>query len=403
MLLKHLALINFRNYARLVLDLPPGAILLRGDNAQGKTNLLEAIFFLATTRSIFTRAERQVINWQALEHESLPYARLEGHAQRKTITFQIDITLLPDESGQIHKEMRLNGVKKRALDLVGQLNVVLFLPEDIDLVTGPPSSRRRYLDITLCQTNPSYCRALSQYNHALTQRNALLKQLAERRRGDDQLAFWDEQLAEYGAGLIVSRRGAITELDHLGRERYRMLSGNHETLRLCYAPSFDPENRPLVDYQRPLLEDLWPAASTSLPVSEVAQAFMLRLRRMRHEDIMRGMTAAGPHRDDMHFLVDGVDMTLYGSRGQQRSTALALKLAEMDLMSQVTGETPVLLLDDVMSELDSGRRARVMAAVESVQQMILTTTDWHDFTPAFLAHAHKIQVAAGQVETLEST
>jgi DNA replication and repair protein RecF len=400
-LLKHLALINFRNYTRLALDLPPGVILLRGDNAQGKTNLLEAIFFLATTRSIFTRTERQVINWQALEHESLPYARLEGHAQRTARTFQIDITLLPDESGQIHKEMRLNGVKKRALDLVGQLNVVLFLPEDIDLITGPPSSRRRYLDITLCQTNPSYCRALGQYNHALTQRNALLRQLAERHKGDDQLAFWDEQLAEHGAALIVCRQGAIAELDHLGRERYRMLSDDHETFRLCYAPSFDPENRPLVDYQRPLLEDLWPSASSIPPVTEVAQAFALRLRRMRHEDIMRGVTAAGPHRDDMHFLVDGVDMTLYGSRGQQRSTALALKLAEMDLMTQVTGETPVLLLDDVMSELDSGRRDQVMAAVEGVQQMILTTTDWHDFTPAFLAGAHKLQVAARQVETVE--
>jgi DNA replication and repair protein RecF len=401
-LLTRFALINFRNYSRLALDLPPGPILLRGDNAEGKTNLLEAIFFLATTRSTFTRAERQVMNWQALEHEPLPYTRLEGHVQRGHSAFQIDVTLLPDESGQIHKEMRLNGVKKRALDLVGQLNAVLFLPEDIDLVTGSPAARRRYLDITLCQINPAYCRALSQYNQALTQRNALLKQLAERRRGEDQLAYWDEQLAEYGAVLIVTRHQAVRDLNGLGHERYCMLSGNHEALRLYYAPSFDPENRPAIDYQRPpMLEEMLSAPPAALSTVEVARAFAGRLAQARREEIARGMTVVGPHRDDLHFLVDGVDMTPYGSRGQQRSTALALKLAEMDLMRHATGETPVLLLDDVMSELDSGRRERVMAAVQNVQQLILTTTDWNDFTPSFLARAHRLQVSAGRVSRVD--
>ena len=159
MFLTHLALINFRNYARLALDLPCGAVVLRGDNAQGKTNLLEAIYFLATTRSTFTRLERQVINWPTLEQDAFPYARVEGHVQRSDSMFRVDITILADANGQFHKEMRLNGVKKRALDLVGHLNAVLFLPEDIELVTGPPVTRRRYLDITLCQINPAYCRA----------------------------------------------------------------------------------------------------------------------------------------------------------------------------------------------------------------------------------------------------
>jgi len=313
----------------------------------------------------------------------------------------MDITLLPDENGRIHKEMRLNGVKRRALDMVGQLNAVLFRPEDIDLITGPPATRRRYLDITLCQINPTYCRALSQYNRTLTQRNALLKQLAERHGDQDQLLFWDERLAEYGALLIVSRREAITELDRLGRERYRMLSDQQETLRLYYAPSFDPEHRPLLDYQRPLsLEELWLSGQAQLSVKEVAQAFNHNLRRARREEIARGMTVVGPHRDDIHFLVDGVDMTLYGSRGQQRSTALALKLAEVDLMTQTAGESPVLLLDDVMSELDAGRRTRVMTVVEDVQQSILTTTDWNDFTDTFRAHAKLLQVANGRVTAI---
>ena len=400
MYLTRLALINFCIYSRLDLELPPGPILVRGDNAQGKTNLLEAIFFLATTRSTFTRAERQVMNWQALEHEAFPYARLEGHVQRGRTAFRVDITLLPDESGQLHKEMRLNGVKKRALDLVGQLNAVLFLPEDIDLVTGAPATRRRYLDITLCQINPAYCRALSQYNQVLLQRNALLKQLAleGRRRGEDQLAYWDEQLAEHGAALIVARREAVGALDRWGRERYRVLSDDHESLRMYYAPSFDPECRPSPDYQRPLmLEELWAADPAPMSATQVAQAFVQRLGQARREEIARGVTVVGPHRDDIHFLVDGMDMALYGSRGQRRCTALALRLAEMDMMSHASGETPVLLLDDVMSELDGTRRARVMAAVQEVQQLILTTTDWNDFTPAFLAQAHRLQVAAGRV------
>ncbi len=407
--LTRLSLINFRNYARLTLALPPGPILLRGDNAQGKTNLLEAIYFLATTRSSFARAERQLVNWQTMERDPLPFARLEGHVRRNSNTFQIDITLLPSEKGTIRKEMRLNGVKKRALDVVGQLNAVLFLPEDIELVTGSPSARRRYLDVTLCQIDPTYCRALTQYNKVLSQRNALLKQLGERgnhetlpgRDEEDQLLFWDEQLTEQGALLIVRRQKAIADLDRLGRARYRLLSDQQETFRLHYAPSFDPQRRPLLDYQRPLsLEELLPSAQAELTVSEVAEAFKQHLRRARREEIVRGVTLVGPHRDDMHFIVNGVDMTLYGSRGQQRTTALALKLAEVDLMIQATGESPLLLLDDVMSELDAGRRARVMTMADGVDQAIITTTDWSDFTDEFRAQACLLQVTTGRVESV---
>jgi DNA replication and repair protein RecF len=412
MVLTHLSVTNFRNYSRLKLDLPPSAILLRSDNAQGKTNLLEAIYFLATTRSSFARAERQLINWQAMEHDPLPFARLEGHVRRSSHSFHIDITLLPGERGTVHKEMRINGVKKRALDVVGQLNSVIFLPEDIELVTGAPSVRRRYLDVTLCQIDPAYCRALGQYNQVLAQRNALLKQLSERggdeafgaagtprQRDDDQLLFWDEQTSEYGAFLIVRRQEAITELDQLARSRYRLLGDQPEVLRLHYAPSFDPQHRRLLDYQRPLsLEELLPSAQAPLSLSEVVEAFKHQLRQARREEIARGVTVVGPHRDDVHFTVDGVDMTLYGSRGQQRSTALALKLAEVDMMLQVTGESPLLLLDDVMSELDAKRRARVMAMVDGVEQAILTTTDWSDFSEEFRAQAYLLQVTAGHIE-----
>lgn len=407
MVLTRLALINFRNYHRLNLELPPGPTLLRSDNAQGKTNLLESIYYLATTRSTFARAERQLVNWQAMERDPLPFARLEGHVRREQDSFQIDITLLPSQKGTVRKEMRLNGVKKRALDVVGQLNAVIFLPEDIELVTGSPSARRRYLDATLCQIDPAYCRALTQYNKVLTQRNALLKQLAEgngdalRAPADEQLLFWDEQLAEGGAFLIVRRQQTIAQLDQLGRARYRLLGDQPEVFRLHYAPSFDPQHRPLLDYGRPLsLEELLPSAQVPPSVSEVVEAFKTHLRQARREELARGVTVVGPHRDDLHFTVDGVDMTLYGSRGQQRTTALALKLAEVELMIEATGQSPVLLLDDVMSELDAKRRARVMGMVDGVKQAILTTTDWSDFSDQFRAQAHLLQVKAGQIETV---
>ncbi len=416
MVLTQLSLINFRNYARLDLELPTGPVLVRSDNAQGKTNLLEAVYYLATTRSNFARAERQLINWQAVEQDPFPFARLEGHVRRNTSQFQIDITLIPSDKGTVRKEMRLNGVKKRALDVVGQLNAVIFLPEDIELITGAPSARRRYLDATLCQIDPTYCRALAQYGKVLTQRNALLKQLVERggeklpqrsdeapqRSDEDQLLFWDEQLAEHGALLIVRRQEAITELDRLGRSRYRLLGEQQEVFRLHYAPSFDPQHRPLLDYQRPLsLEELLPSAQTTPSTTEVAEAFKTHLRQARREELARGVTIFGPQRDDVHFTVDGVDMTLYGSRGQQRTTALALKLAEVDLMVHTTGEPPVLL-DDVMSELDAKRRARVMAMVDGVEQSILTTTDWTDFSDQFRAQALLLQVVDGQIDQLEA-
>jgi DNA replication and repair protein RecF len=198
--------------------------------------------------------------------------------------------------------------------------------------------------------------------------------------------------------LIITRRDAILELDRLARERYRWLSDEQETLRLYYAPSFDPDRRPRLDYQRPVpLEGFWSSQTEGLAGPDVVAAFLEALRQSRRQELARGLTLVGPHRDDLHFLVDGIDMTLYGSRGQQRSTALALKLAETDLMARVTGDPPVLLLDDVMSELDSGRRSRVVSAVEGVEQAILTATDWSAFSPDLLARSTRLAVSQGQL------
>lgn len=394
-----LSLTNYRNYSRLVLDLPTGSILIQGNNAQGKTNLLEAINFLSTTRSVHARADQQLINWLTLKQEPLPFARVEATVKTERESFQIAITLLKEENS-FRKDIRLNGSKKRALDIVGKLNTILFLPEDIELITGAPAIRRRYLDTTLCQINPEYCQALSQYNKILAQRNALLKELFKRNGKRDQLQFWDEQLARYGAMLMVERHNAILDLDSVARERQRALSGGRESLRLHYAPSFDLYQRPQPNYQLPLMaEDLAPYATAAPPTREVRETFRAYLEHAREEEINRGVTLVGPQRDDMHFLVDGIDMTLYGSRGQQRTAALSTKLAEVSLMRQFTGETPVLLLDDVMSELDAQRRKHVLDVVAQVEQSLLTTTDWDDYTPEFRHTAKRLSVTMGQLDT----
>lgn len=403
MYVSQLSLTNYRNYSRLTLDLPPAPILLRGDNANGKTNLLEAIHFLSTTRSVHARSDQQLINWLILRQEPLPFTRVEATINTEQDVFQIAVTIVR-EGDSIRKDVRLNGVKKRAMDIIGKLTTVLFLPEDIELVTGSPAVRRRYLDTTLCQISPTYCAALSRYNKVLTQRNALLKELFKRNGNADQLRYWDEQLAHDGATLVVHRHNTVLELDAIARQRHRELSDGTEGLRLHYAPSFDPYKRPKPNYQLPLImEDLTPYSSAAPPVKEVRATFLAYLQEAHQEEINRGVTLIGPHRDDFHFLVDGIDMTLYGSRGQQRTAALSTKLAEVSLMQQSTGETPVLLLDDVMSELDARRRQQVITIVDRAGQSLLTTTDWEDYAPDFRRRAKLYSVIMGRLEEVKET
>lgn len=401
MYINHLSLTNFRNYNRLLLDLPPGPILLRGDNANGKTNLLEAIYFLSTTRSVHARSDQQLINWLVLRQETMPFARVEANVKTERDSFKIAVTVVRDGTG-FHKDVRINGAKKRAMDVIGKLTTVMFLPEDIELVTGSPSIRRRYLDSALCQINPDYCEALSRYNKVLAQRNALLKDLFQRNGNPDQLLYWDEQLAHDGARLVVDRHNAILELDAVARQRHRDVSGGQEGLRLYYAPSFDPYRRPQPNYQLPLLmEELAPYTTAAPPVKEVRETFLAHLLEARLEEVNRGVTLVGPHRDDFHFLVDGIDMHLYGSRGQQRTAALSLKLAEVALMKQSTGEMPLLLLDDVMSELDAHRRQQIINIVDQAGQALITTTDWEDFPPDFRERARLLSVSMGRLEELD--
>jgi DNA replication and repair protein RecF len=399
--LKHLSLANFRNYVRLELELPPGIILVQGENAQGKTNLLEAIYYLATARSPYATADRELINWLA-EEEELTFARLVGQMQKDVALQRLEITLLKElASGAdgygLKKHIRINGVPKRVLDLIGQLNVVLFLPQDIDLVAGSPSGRRRYLDTTICQFDSLYCRTLRRYGRVLTQRNHLLRQLQERRGNLDQLRFWDQKLAEDGAHLVARRREVIAELEELAKAIHLELTGQDEHLSLRYEPSV---RMPDIHYQIPLELGSERRLDIRYSESSIRESFLEQLREITHEEIQRGMSLIGPHRDDLRFLAGGVDMRIYGSRGQQRTVVLALKLAETKLLAEETGEQPIMLLDEVMSELDEARRHYLMKAIENSQQAVLTTTHWNAYSPEFLAQATLLRVKEGRIEKM---
>jgi DNA replication and repair protein RecF len=402
MYLTRLSLTNFRNYTRLSLSMPRRLLVLRGANAQGKTNVLEAIYYLTAARSPYATTDAQLVNWLA-EGDDIPHARVEAELVRGTTLIRIEIVLARNGSnqGRYRKHVRINGVDKRVSDLLGLANVVLFVPQDISLVDGAPSGRRRYMDAMLCQIDTRYCYALSQYGRVLEQRNGLLRQLRERGGAMDQLLFWDERIAEHGAQVMARRQQAIVDLEELAQAIHRELSGGQERLRLRYDPTFDP-NEPERDGQQMLLGlDLPPPISVPQEPEAIAEAFLVRLRAVRREEVARGMTTIGPHRDELRFLDGQIDLRAYGSRGQQRTAVLAVKLAEVELMARATGEQPILLLDEVMSELDADRRRYLCARISRAEQSLVTTTDLSSLTPEILETATLYHVAEGRVERID--
>lgn len=405
MYLKHLALTNFRNYTRLELDLQARIHLLQGENAQGKTNLLEAIYYLATTKSPLTDSDKELINWLT-EEEPIPYAHVEGTyvraGQEHTLEFSLVKERQPSvnsDEPRLRRQIRLDGALQRAMDVVGQLNTVLFLPADIALVAGAPGERRRYLDTTLCQLDPVYCRSLAQYNRVIAQRNALLRQIREGRAGPAELDYWDEQLIKAGAYVLTRRFWAVRELNKQVARIQPSLTGGRETLVLTYHDSvLGRSSDPKANGAKPMRTEM-PSETPDEPY--LADRLRRALHIVRREEVMRGISIVGPHRDDMRFLVNNVDMTPYGSRGQQRTTALALKLGEVALMREQTGEMPILLLDDVISELDSHRIAFLLQTVSQAQQVFITTTDLCLYPEPFVRVAICWRVSAGAVSPLE--
>ncbi|MDO8635988.1 MAG: DNA replication/repair protein RecF [Dehalococcoidia bacterium] len=402
----HLKLTNFRNYPHLDIGLPARKIVIEGDNAQGKTNFLEAIFFLATTRSHRASNERELIGWGGGD-EFFPGAQLCARVQRADSEIQLEIILsaersltqAPDPGAHfqtgvddylssdittVKKKVRLNGLPRRAVDVVGQVKVVMFSAPDIDLVDGAPSLRRRYLDITLCQINNRYLRSLQRYQKIVLQRNHLLRRIGEGKAKIHELDFWDRELIEYGGYIVLQRYELLETLNPLAREIHCNLTSGCEELSITYLPSVSGE---------------WPEATDRDMM--LSQSFQRNLAAKRDREIAQGISLVGPHRDDLQFIANRVDLGVYGSRGQQRAVVQSLKLAEASLIVDKTGEAPILILDDVLSELDGHRQLQLLQAVEPYPQVFITTTGADLISKDFLTRSVRFRVKQGIVSPLE--
>lgn len=384
MFLSQLALSDFRNYKELTLALEPGLFIFYGDNAQGKTNLLEAVSMLATATSFHASSDREVVNWEAPEH----IARLQGHVQRHADATQVEMLvfdptppLVPGRSSiempanTPRKRFKVNGVPRRTMELIGQMKVVLFAPTDLHLVDGPPDERRRFLDRALCQIQPRYCQALVKYRKIVLQRAALLKRIRENLEDPQMLDYLDEQLTQHAGMIMYERLRMLEEINQRANTFQQAISGGHEHLEIVYHPSFKIESK-------------W-------DMLEAPEHYRSQLREVRRREIQQGVCLRGPHRDDLEFRVDGINMLSYGSRGQQRTAALSAKLAELAYMRTITGDEPILLLDDVFSELDQNRRTFLLEQVLEHQQVLLTATDLAGFPSDIMERARIYHVSHG--------
>ena len=395
MYLKRLSLTNFRNFTRLDIEVPRRSVLLVGDNAQGKTSILEAVYFLAALTSFQTNADRQMVNF--LEARNTPaVARIVGEYVRGNRTHKLEVRLILEPSGingqRLRKEILLDGVKKQASDVIGKFSAVVFVPQMSQIIEGGPEERRRYLNLALAQAVPAYAGVLSDYSKALEQRNALLKALAERAGNADQLEVWDETLARLGAQIIQWRIAAVQELEKQAARVHLELTHGAEVLRLAYEPSFDPTPRIALKLDAAV-------DRSSVELKDIQRGFLDRLRGLRSEEISRGVTTIGPHRDELRFLANQIDLGDYGSRGQIRTALLTLKLAEVAWIHARTNQWPVILLDEVMAELDLNRRADLLKYLGETEQSLLTATDLHMFTSEFVEGAKVWHVQTGTVQT----
>lgn len=398
--LNHLSLTHFRLFARLDMELPRRTLLLVGENAQGKTSLLEAIYYLATFTSLHASLDRQIVSFAAAR-EPLAVARIVGDFEREGRAHRLEVRLILEANGgfppaRFRKEILLDGVKRTAQEATGALTAVMFLPDMTRILDGSPEERRRYLNLALAQAVPGYAQALTDYTRALEQRNALLKLLQERNADPAQLAYWDTLLAEKGAFILHARIAAIAELERLAARIHNRLTGGTEVLQFVYLPAYDPLPRPEGQYALPILT---PMDRGGFSLTQLREGFLQRLSDLRSEEIARGVTTIGPHRDELRFLSNGVDLGDYGSRGQLRTTLLSLKMAEARWMKERTGEFPILLLDEILAELDDRRRTDLLDALNDFEQAVLTTTDLKLFAQPFLSHCAVWRVTQGVVQT----
>jgi DNA replication and repair protein RecF len=372
MQLNKLELKNYRNYFELNLDFPKKLNIFLGENAQGKTNILESIYVLALTRSHRTSSEQELIGWRGDQ------ALIKGLVAKKHSQLPLEINI--SKKG---RKTKVNYIEqKRLSSYIGQMNVILFAPEDLALVKGSPQLRRKFIDMELGQINPIYLYDLSQYQGVLKQRNQYLKQLADKKVSD--LVYLDvlsEQLADFGSKVLRARLDFVKRLEHWSNTLHHKITDGKETLTIQYLASFKLDE--------------------TLDVSKIRELFLAELLKNRSRELFKANTFIGPHRDDLQFLVNEKNVHIYGSQGQQRTTALSIKLAEIDLMQEETGEYPILLLDDVMSELDDSRQLHLLETIENKVQTFLTTTTLEHVKDKLTVDPAIFYVRDGQIERTE--
>lgn len=397
MFLTHLSLTDFRIFSRFDQSVPRKAVILVGDNAQGKTSLLEAVYYLSSLDSFHASNSVDLINFSALQ-ENLAVCRIVADFQKKNSDHHLEIRIIRDTlangNQSVRKEVILDGSQVKINQVIGTFNAVLFLPQMLQILTGAPQRRRHYLNLTLAQVDPGYMETLSGYNKALGQRNALLKQINERSSDPDQLAFWDEKITQAGAYLIHARIKAIQELEGLAASAHMELTRGEEILRIHYQPSFDPLSNPPGQIELPIDHTL---DRTAIGIKEIQEGYREKLLSQRREDILRGVTSTGPHRDEIRFLSNGVDLGSFGSRGQLRTSLLSLKLAEVNWLKEKNGDWPVLLLDEVLAELDDTRRQDLLDRLANTEQSLLTTTDLDLFSEEFQESAGRWHIQNGEL------
>lgn len=358
MIIKSLELENFRNYGALSINFDSRTNILYGDNAQGKTNILEAVYLSATTKSHKGSKDKDIVNFAAEESHIRTYVVKDGLEHR------VDMHLRKNKS----KGIAINGQKiKKAADLLGLLKVVFFSPEDLSIIKNGPSERRRFVDMELCQLDSLYLHDLNNYTKIVNQRNKLLKELYFNPELKDTLFVWDSQLVSYGSKVIERRAAFVEQLNEIIYGIHAKLSGGKEELKIVYEPDV-------------CLED-----------------FEKKLEANRERDIKSKQTCIGPHRDDFSFMIKNIDIRKFGSQGQQRTAALSLKLSEIELVKKLSKDTPLLLLDDVLSELDSSRQNYLLNSIGNIQT-IITCTGLEEFVNNRFEINRVFKVSNGNIE-----
>jgi DNA replication and repair protein RecF len=399
MQLTHISLTDFRNFARLDMEVPAGPVLLVGANGQGKTSLVEAIYFLATFTSFHALHDRELVNFLAAR-KNLAVGRIEARFDRDGEDHRLEVRIIQETNGingssRLRKEVLFDGLKKKVGEVVGEFIAVLFLPQMVEVIEGAPEERRRFINLAMTQVIPGIRDVLNDYTQALSNRNALLKQIQEFGGDPHQLDYWDEILASKGSELIFNRIHAIKELERFAARNHQELTRGEAVLRLSYQPAYDPLPEIPGQFSLPLDAAV---DRSGIALEGIRHGFVERLESQRGTDIMRGMTTLGPHRDEMRFLENGIDLGTYGSRGQVRTAMLSLKMAEATWMEQKTGHTPVLLLDEALAELDPNRRLDLLNRLANNRQTLLTTTDLELFSADFIKQATLWNVSQGRIE-----